>query len=261
VLAGPGPADAVAWRLVLPPPRHERLRDYRVAAWLDDPAAPVDASVAAVLEQVAAAVEGAGARVDRAARPELDFAAAAALGRNLITAATAPAAGDESFARLCALADELRASSAEAPPASPAQLEALEAFTQRHRAWLRNDAARSRVRRAWADFFTRYDVLLCPVTLLPPIPHQQEGSFAERVVTVNGQLRPYPTLIDWTSLIGSAYLPVTVPPVGRTPDGLPVGVQVVAPYLEDRSALVVAREIAELGDGYVPPPLALAPDR
>lgn len=252
VLAGPGPADAVAWRLELPPPRHQRLRDFRVAAWLDDPAAPVDDSVAAVLEQVAAAVEGSGASVDRAARPALDFASAAALGKGLISVATTPAVGDEPFARLCAMADERRAGD------DPRGVgEALDAFTQRHRAWLRADVARAAARRAWAEFFTRYDVLLCPVTLVPPFPHQQEGSFAERLVTVNGQPRPYPGLIDWTSLIGSAYLPVTVPPVGRTSDGLPVGVQVVGPYLEDRSALLVAREIAELGDGYVPPPLAL----
>ncbi|MPY96124.1 MAG: amidase, partial [Acidimicrobiia bacterium] len=63
VLAGPGPADALAWRLELPPPRHEQLRDYRVAAWLDDPAAHVDGAVAAVLEGAAAALERAGAPV------------------------------------------------------------------------------------------------------------------------------------------------------------------------------------------------------
>jgi amidase len=42
--------------------------------------------------------------------------------------------------------------------------------------------------------------------------------------------------------------------VGRTRDGLPVGIQVVAPYLEDRTAVDVARRMAEVVGGYGPPP-------
>ena len=45
ILAGPTPADAVAWRLQLPAPRHSELGDYRVGLWLDDPDAGVDGEV------------------------------------------------------------------------------------------------------------------------------------------------------------------------------------------------------------------------
>ena len=68
--------------------------------------------------------------------------------------------------------------------------------------------------------------------------------------------RPYTDLLGWNTLIGSAYLPVTVPPVGRTDDGLPVGIQVVAPYLHDRTALTFARRMTEVLGGYEPPPRA-----
>ena len=51
-----------------------------------------------------------------------------------------------------------------------------------------------------------------------------------------------------------AYLPATAVPVGRTAGGLPVGVQIVGPYLEDRTTLAVARCIEELLGGFVPPP-------
>ena len=57
-------------------------------------------------------------------------------------------------------------------------------------------------------------------------------------------------------MIGSAYLPVTVPPVGRTESGLPVGIQVVAPYLHDRTALAFARAMTDVLGGYEPPPAA-----
>src|SRR5438270_596791 len=45
VLVSPDESNAIAWSINLPPPRHASLRDYRVAAWLDDEAAPIDAPV------------------------------------------------------------------------------------------------------------------------------------------------------------------------------------------------------------------------
>ncbi|MGH9058715.1 MAG: amidase family protein, partial [Acidimicrobiales bacterium] len=66
-------------------------------------------------------------------------------------------------------------------------------------------------------------------------------------------------LLAWTGLIGMAYLPSTVVPVGRTTAGLPVGVQVVGPYLEDRTCLRVAAALERLCGGYSPPPLAVHP--
>ena len=53
--------------------------------------------------------------------------------------------------------------------------------------------------------------------------------------------RPYTDLFGWIALTTMAYLPATVVPVGRTAGGLPVGVQIVGPYLEDRTTLAVGR--------------------
>ena len=61
--------------------------------------------------------------------------------------------------------------------------------------------------------------------------------------------------MSWTGLIGVVGLPAAVPPIGRTAAGLPVGVQVVAPYLRDREAVRLAGLLAEVsGGGYEPPP-------
>ena len=51
-----------------------------------------------------------------------------------------------------------------------------------------------------------------------------------------------------------AELPSTVVPVGRTPDGLPVGIQVIGGHGEDRTTLAVARVLEGLLGGYEPPP-------
>jgi amidase len=45
-----------------------------------------------------------------------------------------------------------------------------------------------------------------------------------------------------------------VVPVGRTASGLPVGIQIVGPYLEDRTTLAVGRLIEEVLGGFVAPP-------
>ena len=66
--------------------------------------------------------------------------------------------------------------------------------------------------------------------------------------------RPYLDSIMWTTLIGGAELPSTVVPVGRTPDGLPVGIQVIGGHFEDRTTLAVARVLEGLLGGYEPPP-------
>ena len=56
-------------------------------------------------------------------------------------------------------------------------------------------------------------------------------------------------------LIALAYLPAAVVPVGLTNAGLPVGMQIIAPHLEDRTATDVARQIERTIGGYQPPPL------
>ena len=144
------------------------------------------------------------------------------------------------------------------PNVAPDQAEMIRGYVIDHRGWLANDRARTRIRHAWAAFFEHHDVLLCPVVATPPFVHNQGGSFVDRVVDIDGATRPYRDLIWWTILIGMAYLPSTVVPVGRTADGLPIGVQVVGPYLEDRTTLAVARELVAASGPFAPPPLALS---
>lgn len=99
-------------------------------------------------------------------------------------------------------------------------------------------------------------MLLCPVSVRTAFPHLQEGNFTDRVIDIGGVVRPYVELIGWTSLIGSAYLPSTSAPIGFTAGGLPIGIQVVSPYLHDRRSIAVAGRLTDLVDGYRIPPLA-----
>jgi amidase len=234
LLAGPNPDDAAAWKLEFPPPRATELGDFRVAAWLDDPFSPVEPAVLEVLNAAVDRLEAAGARIDRRRRPDLDPQRAAFIGGGLISVATAISETDEEFAAT-----------------DPSRV-------LPHRSWDVLHRERGEFRQRWAEFFTGTDVLLCPVVPVPPFRHvhTSDGSNWSRATLADHGERPYRDLIGWSALIGSVYLPVTVAPIGRTVDGLPIGVQVVAPYLEDRTALAFARCISDVLGGYVPPPAA-----
>jgi amidase len=231
LLAGPSDDDAVGWRLELPPPRATALGDFRVAAWIDDAVTPVDAAVSDVMRAAIGRLEAAGARIDHDRRPAITPVEAAWNGLQLISAATDISDTDDEVAGVPS-----------------------------HRDWDLLHRERGITRQRWTEFFDDVDVLLCPVMPVPPFRHvhDPEGYNWRNSTLADHGDRPYAELALWTSLIGSAYLPVTVPPIGRTPDGLPIGAQVVAPYLHDRTALAFARVMGEVLGGYEPPARARA---
>ena len=132
----------------------------------------------------------------------------------------------------------------------------LDAATQRHKQWAACHERRERRRREWERFFGDHDVLLMPVTPTPAIPHAHDGNLFSRRIDVDGRARPYFDQFVWIAPATSALLPVTVAPLGTTQAGLPVGVQIVGPYLEDRTTLAFARLLAETLGGFTAPPAA-----
>lgn len=248
VLAGPEAARAVAWRLALPPPRRAALRAYRVAAWLDDPACPVDAEVGRALAQTVDALRCAGVQVDDGARPRFRFADALRTYRRLLWAATSPGVPRELFLQLAQTAGALPEED------HSVMAEFVRASTQRHREWLSVNEARQQLRARWAEFFRDVDVLLCPVTQTAAIRHDHSQPYFDRTIEVNGALRPYNDQLAWVGVVGLAYLPATVAPIGCTSAGLPVGVQIVGPYLEDRTTIDFAERLAEVIGGFAIPP-------
>jgi amidase len=240
IIARPRPDRAIAVEHRVPPARHDRIDGYRIAVWSDAKACPASAATVAAIEGAGDVLASVGARVDREARPELDAHAAFLQGLWLILNAVTPSFTDQEV--------ELYETIAATPGVPDATAMMVGAFTATHRTWLAADVARTKIRAIWAEYFRHVDALVCPVVITPPFHHVQDGSALDRVIPVDGVDRPYVDLLWWTMLIGMAYLPATVVPVGTTADGLPIAVQVVGPYLEDHTPLAVARALrAELG--------------
>jgi amidase len=228
VVAGPLDEDAVGWRLELPAPKAKTLADYRVGVWLDEPSLPLGAEQRAVARRAVDALADAGARVEEA-HPGVAFEEQVRLFMEAVGAAVSPSMDPE--------LGEVAAGG--------------------HLVWLHALDRRAALRRAWADWFDAYDLLLCPVIPIEAFPHNQEGDFIDRTVDIDGVDHPYPSLISWTGVVGIMGLPSAVPPVGFTATtGMPVGLQVVAPWYHDREAIVAAGLLADACDGgYRVPPL------
>jgi amidase len=244
LLSGPDRWEAPAWRLDLPPARATDLGELRIGAWLDDAACPVDADTVRVLGELVAALDSAGGRLDIEARPGFTLEKAISVFGNLLFAALS---GGHSSSKI----EHMAGDESDTPLGLVKRGSAA-----RHRDWLSNHERRLQMRAKWAEFFDDHDVMLMPVQPRPAILHDHSEPQWDRRVDVDGVDRPYLDLFQWIAPAGLAYLPATVVPVGLSAAGLPIGVQIVGPYLEDRTTLEVARHISEITGGCPRPTLA-----
>lgn len=254
VLAGPDVYGRRAWRLQLPPPP-AAVADLRVGVWLDDAGYPTDAHVLERLERVADALETAGADVDRSARPAFSLTEAERVAFDLWIASSTQRNSDDEHTEM------MRRAAAFAADDDSRAARRARAEVMSHRDWLRLDAHRRELQRRWEDLFKTVDVVLCPVTPVAAFAHDDRPDLVADVdhriaktIEVNGRPRPYLDQLVWTTTVGMARLPATVAPAGLSPEGLPVGVQIVGPALGDLTTIATATFLAEATGGFQPPP-------
>ena len=237
LMAGPNRWEHPAWRLKLPAPRRRTLKTYRVAAWLDDSHCRVEPGVRNLLENAALKLAGAGVRVDTDARPEFTLEKVADTFFALLQSALAGGVSRDTI-------EHYAASTGHTPVDRTRRTLAM-----RHREWLSYNERRQQMRKRWEEFFEKWDAMLLPVMPCPAIPHDHSDPQAARLAWVGDEQRPYWELITWMAPAGACYLPATVVPVGQLANGLPVGIQIIGPYLHDRTTLAVAKHLLEMVGG------------
>lgn len=222
VLAGPAPEEAVGYSLALRPPRHDRLADFRVLILDAHPMAKVDTEIVAALQALADRLEDAGARVDRHSDLLPDLADAQMLyGAILNVAMTRGQPGAR----------------------SPSAHE-----------WMGLLDGQLAVRRQWARLFEGFDVVLAPAHGSLAFPHDPSPDMGARKLTLNGEATRYFDQLAWPGMATLACLPATAAPIGLSRAGLPIGIQILGPYLEDRTPIAFAGLLEREFGGFVPPP-------
>jgi Asp-tRNA(Asn)/Glu-tRNA(Gln) amidotransferase A subunit family amidase len=111
--------------------------------------------------------------------------------------------------------------------------------------WLQRDAVRAKILRQMRE----HSILLCPAAAIPAFRH------GERSWQIDGQTIRYLdawSYTEWFNLLG---FPAVVVPVGKSPEGLPIGVQIVGRPWEEETVLAVAAELEAKAGGWRQPPI------
>jgi len=116
-------------------------------------------------------------------------------------------------------------------------------------AWAEADV----IRRKLLQQMQQYPVLLCPVCSIPAFKH------GERSWTIEGEQVAYLDAMRYTQWFNLLGAPAAVVPVGKSPEGLPIGVQVAGRPWEDEIVIAIASAV-DCEFGYTPPPLICKPE-
>ncbi|HLK25888.1 MAG TPA: amidase family protein [Caulobacteraceae bacterium] len=215
VLAGPDGEDAKAYRVVLPRPRKRGFKGLRVLVLDEHPVARTAHEVKGAVGKLADAMANGGAEViDAKAGPKLpDLERSHRIYQGMLGAIMSLGSPE------------------------PATLSAVD--------WFGLFAGQDAIRRHWARVFDQIDVVVAPTFGLAAFPHTSEPDWSKRSHLIDGEETPYGAQLAWPGLASFTNLPATCVPVTRTAAGLPIGVQIIGPYLEDLTALAVAAAVEE----------------
>jgi amidase len=249
VIAGPDPLESgKAFSLSLPPARHHELKGFRVLVIESDPLIPSNAVIRAAIDKLAAELGKRGVLITHESPLWPDFAASSRLFMRMLMSFIAIGFPPDIYA------DAVEAAAALPAEAKNLQAERLRGIALSHRDWVMADGARAQLRAQWRTLFESFDAVICPIMPTPAFPHDHSVEQEQRRIVIDGREYPYPDQMAWPGIANLTGLPATAIPFGLSPEGLPIGVQIIGPWLEDRTALKLAELIEREFGGFVPPP-------
>jgi amidase len=243
-IAGPDVGMNAGWKLAVPPARHERLADFRIAILAPQPWLPVDWQIQSALERLAGDLSRLGAKVRPGHPPGVDLAQSYALFRRMMAVMVSIRWPCERRKEVAAL------KRARGERFQDAEASGLQATASDFLLW---HEQREMYRADWRDFFREFDLLLTPATLGPAFKHTSVPP-AERKLDIDGQEVEFDYTSFYPGLSNLVGHPAIAFPAGLTDAGLPIGLQAIGPFLEDRTPIRFAQLIEEEFGGFVPPP-------
>ncbi len=248
IIAGPAPEDAISLRWAMPKPRKQKLKDYKIGYVTDDPFCPVDPDIRAIVSQTVDILRREGVKVSEGWPEGIALADVFNAYFKLLTAYLSPSPifTESVLERIKSRFDE---------PYGDYERKRFEGLTMSHKDWYYLSAFRHISRLAWQTYFKQYDAFIMPANCVAAFPHNtHDSNMYGRVIESPDHPRYYGEAFKWISVATLAGCPVTVIPAGKTKTHLPVGIQIMAPYMEDGTSLDLAMKIESILGGFTPPP-------
>ena len=104
------------------------------------------------------------------------------------------------------------------------------------------------VRAKFLEQMERYPILVCPVSAIPAFRH------GERSWTIGNKTVQYPDAFSYSQCFNLLGNPAAVVPMGRSAEGLPIGVQIVGRPWEEERVLAISHCVEQAG-GWKEPPI------
>ncbi|MGD2201485.1 MAG: amidase, partial [Candidatus Bathyarchaeota archaeon] len=228
VLGGPDDEEAKAYSWTLPPARGGELSDYRLGYVVDHSACPLTAEVADLVQGAVEKLEDNVATIEEGWPEGVDPVKQWTTYRFLLGSVYASFLKDDGL-------EEKRLEAEEQNGGYEAIV--AKAWTAPHKHFQFAHAERMHAMAAWRGFFEDHDAMVMPVAFTPAFPHDHSQPFWSRRIPTPSGPRAYEDLYFWVSFATLSGLPATVAPIGRTPTGLPVGIQIIGPYMEDATPI------------------------
>ena len=237
VLSGQDRHDPASAPVALREPGLEELRTQTIGVFEDDGLVPVTAETRAAVQAAALVLRDAGFRVELFRPSTLE--PLRRLWRKFFVQCGAmfyaPMIRGREDRLSPVFCEFLRIAEAQPPLTATTLLEA----------WAELDVLRSKTLAEMDE----HPLLLCPVASVPAFRHD------ERSWVIDGRSVDYLDAVRHTQWFNVLAAPGAVVPVGSSPEGLPIGVQVVARPFEDEITLGVA-SIIDAAFGYRAPTMA-----
>jgi amidase len=241
ILAGPETPDSKAFQWTLPAPRHQRLGDYRIGYLLEDPLTPVSTETNSVLEAAIRACEKAGAILKNGWPDGFQFRELLDMYFFLLGAFDFSVMPPERQQHLRPHFEKR---------SDPMALGALSSFAD----WQRKNRKRLAYRAIWEKFFESVDVFLLPTAFTTAFQHDPTPPDRRLIPLPEGGSQNFWSLLSYIAPATLTGCPATTAPAGLSKSGLPVGLQIIGPYLEDATPIAFAQLLAREIGGFQPPP-------
>jgi amidase len=239
VCGGPDIPDNVAYSWKLPEPRKKNSKKYKIKYILDHPDCPISSEITPLMEQTIQEFKNNGLDIEEGWPGDVNPGEQYLNYLYLLMGAMSAGLPKEEIEKMKAIPSSQR---------TPSQSLQIQAISDSHIQYNRRESNRLRARMIWQKFFKEYDAFILPTAFVPAFPHTIKPWEERLLETPEGQ-RPFNDMLFWISFATHTGLPASVFPIGVSKSGLPVGLQVIGPYLEDATPIDIAGKLNEIMGG------------